>query len=814
MLNKLLNLSIPAKTFGLILALVLFFWGTIMFYFVPLIQERLLYGRREALMHVAHSVHSLLDEYVQRVRDGELTLEDAQERAKQRIRHIRYGRDGYFWIRSDDALDLRLIMHPFITELEDALPDNPMYYCVTRIQYGINGPIQYFAHEKNITWAIVEVVTKTGDGFVSYNWPRPHSEGMDEEGWHLKESYALLFEPWGWILGTGLYIDDIQAEMRVLRTEVISFSLIILLLILPATLLASVVFTRSLGILADYADKVSAGDLNARVTGRFYGEARRLMQAITEMVTSLKSALTHAENSRLDAQRLAEAAELASERLAVTLRSIGDGVIAADTEGQVLFLNKAAEELTGWSQSEAQGRLLPEVLQVRDDRFGEVEDMVRGVLANGIVRQLGDTGHLVSRDGKQRIITSNAAPIRDRESRVIGVVLAFRDETEKQRLQDEALKAEKLESLGVLAGGIAHDFNNTLTAILGNITSARLSLAEPDKAERKLREAENATYRGKGLTQQMLTFAKGGTPIRKILPLGELARESSEFALRGTNAKCVFELPDDLWPVHADPDQISRVIHNLALNAHHAMPQGGLVTVTGANIDAPKLPEAIHDAGPFTRISVTDQGHGISPEHLTKIFDPYFTTKARGSGLGLASSYSIIKRHGGVITVESVPGQSTTFHVFLPAVPTASPTPRAAEKDDPDRPGGRILVMDDDVMILDISMDLMEHLGHTAVSVQDGEEAVARYKQAMLEGLPFDAVIMDLTIPGGMGGKEAVREILKLDPAAKIVASSGYSSDPVMANFQEYGFVDSIAKPYTIQEIRKLLNKLLAQAGS
>ncbi|SMP77107.1 PAS domain S-box-containing protein [Desulfonatronum zhilinae] len=812
MLNKLLNLSIPAKTFGLILALVLVFCGMILFYFVPLMQERLLYGRKEALMHVTHSVHSLLGEYQQRVHVGELSLKEAQDRAIKQLRHIRYGRDGYLWIRSNDALDLRLVMHPFISELEDALPDNPLYYCVTRIQYGMNGPIQNFASEKNITWALVEVVTKTGDGFVSYMWPRPNSEDMTEEAWYPKESYALLFEPWGWILGTGLYIDDIQAEMRVLRVEVVTFSLLILLLVLPAALLASVVFTRSLGILADYADKVSAGDLNAKITGRFYGEARRLMQAITEMVANLKNALAQAENNRMETHRMAEAAELASERLAVILRSIGDGVIAADTEKKVLFLNKTAEELTGWSQDEARGRLLSEVFQLRNERFEEAENMVRLVLANGIIRQLDGTSRLASKDGKHRLIATNAAPLRDKESRMIGVVLAFRDETEKQRLLDEALKAEKLESLGILAGSIAHDFNNILTAILGNITSAKLSLTDADKAEHKLSEAERATYRGKALTQQMLTFAKGGTPVKDILPLAELVRESAEFALSGTNAKCVFDLPGDLWPVHADPDQVSRVVHNLVINAHHAMPQGGVVTLTGGNIDGPNLPEAISNSGPFTRISVTDQGHGISPEHLTKIFDPYFTTKDHGSGLGLASSYSIIKRHGGVVTVESAPDQGTTFHVFLPAVPTALPTSRATEEIDPDHPGGRILVMDDEVMILDVSLDLMEHLGHAAIPVQNGEQAVARYRQAMAEGTPFDVVIMDLTIPGGMGGKEAVREILKLDPAAKVVASSGYSSDPVMANFQEYGFVGSIAKPYTIQQIRRLLNKLLVEA--
>ncbi|WP_051434350.1 cache domain-containing protein [Desulfonatronum lacustre] len=814
MFIKFMNLSIPAKTFGLILALVLVFCAMILFYFLPLMQERLLYGRKEALMHVARSAHSLLDEYQQRVRAGELTLDEAQERAKRRIKHMRYGRGDYLWISDNAASMPRLLMHPTIPDLDGTEQDAPLTAEVMRMEYGFQGSVKLLPGTMaNLLLIFTEVVQTTGDGFVAYNWPKPHQTSINAER-HPKESYLLLFEPWGWILGTGLYIDDIEAEMRVLRVEMVTFSLIILFLVLPAALLASIVFTKSLGVLADYADKVSAGDLNAGVTGRFYGEARRLMQAITEMVGNLKSALAQAENSRMEAQRLAEAAELASERLAVILRSIGDGVIAADTGGKVLFLNKAAEELTGWSQDEAHGLPLSEVLQMRDDRFGQVDVLVRQLLEKGIVLQLGGTGHLVSRDGKLRLVASNAAPIRDKESRVIGVVLAFRDETEKQRLLDEALKAEKLESLGILAGGIAHDFNNTLTAILGNITSARLSLAEPDKAERKLREAESATYRGKGLTQQMLTFAKGGTPVREILPLGELARESAEFALRGTSAKCVFQLPDDLWSVHADPDQISRVIHNLALNAHHAMPQGGLVTLTGANIDAPKLPEAILDSGPFTRLSVTDQGHGISPEHLTRIFDPYFTTKTHGSGLGLASSYSIIKRHGGVITVESVPGQGTTFHVYLPAVPTASPTPRQAEKDESVPEKGRVLMMDDDVMVLDISVDLMEHLGHAAVPVQNGEEAVARYKQAMADGLPFDVVIMDLTIPGGMGGKEAVREILKLDPAAKVVASSGYSSDPVMANFQEFGFVGSIAKPYTIQQIRRLLNKLLVPSVS
>ncbi|WP_052813011.1 cache domain-containing protein [Desulfonatronum thioautotrophicum] len=768
-----------------------------------------MYARKEALMHVAHSAHSLLDEYVQRVRDGELTLEDAQERAKRRIKHMRYGRGDYLWISDNASPVPRVLMHPTIPDLDGTEQGGPLVAEAMRMEYGFRGPVKLLPGTRtNLLLTFSEVVQATGDGFVVYNWPKPDQASLNETRFP-KESYLLLFEPWGWILGTGLYIDDIQAEMRVLRVEVVTFSLLILLLVLPAALLASVVLTKSLRALADYADKVSAGDLDAGVSGHFYGEAKRLMQAITEMVANLKDALAQAENNRMEAHRMAEAAELASERLAVILRSIGDGVIAADTEKKVLFLNKTAEELTGWSQDEARGRPLSEVFQVPDERLEKAEDLIQRVLTDGGGRQ-SDGRLLVSRDGMHRLIASTAAPLRDRKSQVIGVVLAFRDETEKQRLLDEALKAEKLESLGILAGSIAHDFNNILTAILGNITSAKLSLSDPDKAEFKLSEAERATYRGKALTQQMLTFAKGGTPVRDILPLGALVRESAEFALSGTNAKCVFDLPDDLWPVHADPDQVSRVIHNLVINAHHAMPQGGLVTLTGGNIDAPNLPEAISSSGPFTRISVTDQGHGISPEHLTRIFDPYFTTKDYGAGLGLASSYSIIKRHGGVITVESVPDQGTTFHVFLPAVPTALPTSHATEKVDPDGPGGRILVMDDEVMILDVSLDLMEHLGHAAVPVQNGEQAVARYRQAMAEGTPFDVVIMDLTIPGGMGGKEAVREVLKLDPAAKVVASSGYSSDPVMANYQEYGFVGAIPKPYTIQQIRKLLNKLLA----
>ncbi len=501
--------------------------------------------------------------------------------------------------------------------------------------------------------------------------------------------------------------------------------------------------------------------------------------------------------------------ELAAEReqLSVTLRSIGDGVITTDLRGQVVMLNKVAEELCGWSQQEAMGRPLAEVFRISNERTGQsYENPVDQVLTTGHAKRLANHTVLVARDGRSYSIADSAAPIRDAESLVIGVVLVFRDVTEKKRMEEEQLKTEKLKSVGLLAGGIAHDFNNILAAILGNIDLAIHRLGSDRVAVPLLAEAEKASLRAKDLTQQLLTFAQGGSPVLRTVSIAGIIRDSALFILRGSNVDCKMDIPDDLWLVDIDPGQMSQVIQNMTLNARQVMPDGGTVVIACRN----KQGRSARSRN-WVEITITDQGPGIDPGVVDRIFDPYFSTKQGGSGLGLSICHSIITQHKGRIKVSSAPAGGTTFIIQLSASTCVVTSEQQVqlEAHGPQQEGGRILVMDDDVLVANIAREILVTLGYEPVVVKDGREAIRAYQQAMADGEKFDAVIMDLTIPGGMGGKKAVGEILALDPAAKVIVSSGYSNDPVMAFFQEHGFCAAIAKPFLINDLKAVIARVL-----
>ena len=364
-----------------------------------------------------------------------------------------------------------------------------------------------------------------------------------------------------------------------------------------------------------------------------------------------------------------------------------------------------------------------------------------------------------------------------------------------------------MESISILAGGIAHDFNNILTAILGSVNLAKVHAVD-SLVKEKLVKIEKASIQAKDLTQQLLTFSKGGAPIKKVTSLVGLIKDSTTFALRGSKVKCQFLIPKTLWPAEVDEGQIGQMISNLIINADQAMPEGGTVQVQAENVVISSDCEVPLNPGRYIQISVEDQGIGIPKQYLTKIFDPYFTTKQEGSGLGLATSYSIIKNHGGCITVESHVGTGTVFHVYLPASAKRLKTGKE-EKDTLVGGKGRILLMDDEESILEVTGEVLTYLGYEVEVARDGLEALELYKKAHTLEIPFDAVIIDLTIRGKMGGREAIQHLLKIDPSAKAIVSSGYSDDPVMANYRDYGFKGVVSKPYTIKELSEALREVL-----
>jgi PAS domain S-box-containing protein len=499
------------------------------------------------------------------------------------------------------------------------------------------------------------------------------------------------------------------------------------------------------------------------------------------------------------------------ENLSVTLRSIGDGVITTDTDGRIVLLNRAAEELTGYSHENVVGKPLTSVFSIKRRRNDQKsQSPVETVLKTGRVCGLVNHAILIASDGTERMISSSEAPIRDAQSNIVGVVLVFRDVTHQYRFEEELLKVEKLESVGILAGGIAHDFNNILTAILGNLYLARMAAAKGKDVVPKLHEAEKAAERASTLTQQLLTFAKGGAPIKEISSVGERLVVWVTFALSGSNVKCQFSVSPALWDVAIDTGQIERVVNNLIINAQQAMPEGGTIIVSAKNfVHEPH--EALPLAhGRYVKLSVQDFGCGIPEEMLDKIFDPYFTTKEKGSGLGLSASYAVIKHHNGLIKVRSRLGAGTTFDVYLPASYEKA-QPSAVGPETPLQGKGHILLMDDDPNIRDLAGAMLAEMGYSVSLCCDGTEALEIYTKHQDNGEPFDAVIMDLTVPGGMGGKEAMQRLKEMDPEIKAVVSSGYSDDPVMADYGKYGFSGVLPKPYSSvamsTTLRNIMNK-------
>ncbi|MBN2078547.1 MAG: PAS domain S-box protein [Spirochaetes bacterium] len=526
-----------------------------------------------------------------------------------------------------------------------------------------------------------------------------------------------------------------------------------------------------------------------------YSELEELNQEITLAQTSQREL-----NERLAREK---------EQLTAILKSIGDAVIATDGEGRVILMNSAAEDLTGKSQEEALGMAALELIRLPQGTLpvGDGSSPPLPLSDGNGSPFITDIPLTIQRgDGTECVVEIAGTPLRQPGGDRPGMVLAVRDITAKTKLEKEILKASKIESLGLLAGGIAHDFNNLLTAVIGNLSLLRSMLDESDRDRLAILErVEQASRRAANLTRQLLTFSRGGEPVKKRASVQDLLLDNIGFLLSGSAIKARFDIQQSLWPVEVDPDQISQVIHNLVINAMQAMHDGGELLVRADNLDAaPSLPLA---KGRYVRISFSDQGTGIPEQNLGRVFDPYFSTKPKGTGLGLSICYSILKKHGGGIDVESAEGVGSTFHIYLPAtegeaMPKTPTTPVTGTRQ------GRILVMDDEEQVRNVASALLSHLGYEVECVGDGAEAVERYRLARDEGRPFSAVILDLTVPGGMGGREAVRLLLKQDPSAVALVSTGYSGDPVMANYRDFGFSGALGKPYTLNDLASVLDEV------
>lgn len=491
-------------------------------------------------------------------------------------------------------------------------------------------------------------------------------------------------------------------------------------------------------------------------------------------------------------------------KLSSVVEASPNAVLIVNTQYMIEYVNPAFCALSGLTAEELVGRPLEALRPVLN--LGGLWDTIIAINKRGETWR-GDMW-IPEVQGERRLLDMTIFPIRGPDGEITHFAALGRDVTEQRRLQEEVMKVEKLESLGVLAGGIAHDFNNILMGILGNISLARMYQHDRHMVENVLADAERAVLRARDLTKQLLVFAKGGAPVLKPETLQDVIRDTSEFVLRGSKVRGVYELPADLWPANVDKGQFSQVIQNLVLNAVQAMPSGGTITIRGENLTLAHMQVPPLPAGRYVRITVQDEGIGIPQTYLRRIFEPYFTTKQAGSGLGLSVVYSIMRQHGGTVTVESELGKGARFYLYLPA---AESTVVEKPADQPALRTGsaRVLVMDDDMMVQQVLKGMLRHLGYQVDVVNDGEEMLEAYASALAGGEPYGVVIMDLTIPGGMGGKEAVRELKRRFPQARAIVSSGYASDPIMASYRDYGFDGVIPKPFTLEDLSQVVYEVL-----
>ncbi|HSA14943.1 MAG TPA: AAA family ATPase [Spirochaetota bacterium] len=503
--------------------------------------------------------------------------------------------------------------------------------------------------------------------------------------------------------------------------------------------------------------------------------------------------------------------EKEKEQLGTMLRSIAEGIIATDQTGRIILINARAEDLLGVRQNAVLGKMAGMVVAVYDGTANaRFDDPVAVALRSGSPVEIKSDAYLKSAEGVKTNVSVSCAPVKNAAGFVTGVVMVIQDLTDRKKMEEEMIKSSKIESLGIFAGGIAHDFNNILTSIIGNLSLLKTQAKRSGAESEIISEIEKSSVRAKDLTHQLLTFSKGGAPIKKVTSITNLIRETAEFVLSGSGIKCHFLFGDKLWNIEADEGQISQVIQNLVINARQAMDNSGQIWIRAQNYSPVRADHGFL-SGDYIRITVRDQGTGIPPEIIHRIFDPYFTTKEKGNGLGLAISYSIIKKHGGHVRVESDGKHGTTVEVFLPSTTKEVP-PDSKETDDLVLAGGRLLLMDDDEMVLKVGVRMFEKLGFEVDVARKGEEAVDMYLKAMNDKNPYVAVVMDLTVPGGMGGREAISILRKADPGVKAIVSSGYSNDPVMAHFGEFGFDGIIVKPYRIRELKMALYAVLKSA--
>ncbi len=525
-------------------------------------------------------------------------------------------------------------------------------------------------------------------------------------------------------------------------------------------------------------------------------------------VTSEKSN----EEERLAAQR---ALETEKEYLSVTLKSIGEGVISTDTKGRIMLMNNAAEDLTGWTRDEAWSKNLNTVLNLIDQNSNRhITISAQEIIETEADKELSKESKpdkqslLLSKNGQKYITKIDVSTIKNKKEEPVGLIVVFTDITDKLKIENELLKIQKMESISTLAGGIAHDFNNILTSLMNNLTLTRMGLNQDETADRRLNEAEIACRRGHELVKQLLYMSKETPPDIKPTALDKLVKEVALFSLRGSNCECFFDIQDNLAVIEADESQMHQLIGNLVINAMQAMPEGGAIDIVMENVLIRGNSKVPLPQGNYVKMLVKDSGCGMSDEQIERIYDPFYTTKKEGAGLGLTSCYSIVHKHNGFIKVDSIEGFGSTFAVYLPVSLDQTPEKEEVKKETEFHDSGRVLIMDDEPQIIEGLTKLLQKIGYSVTAAKNSKQAIDHYQESLENNDRFEFIILDLTIKGECGGKEVIRKIREIDSHVKAIVSSGYSSDTHGNHFSEYGFQQALNKPYTFEQLIAVIKKI------
>jgi len=483
----------------------------------------------------------------------------------------------------------------------------------------------------------------------------------------------------------------------------------------------------------------------------------------------------------------------------ITISSIADAIITTDNNGLITNINPEAQKLTGWNEKQAIGRDLITVLKIQKD---QTDISIHMRKENNYI--------IIGKDGSKIPIYKSAAPIYDDNGNVFGFVIVFNDISSRKKAEQEEITEKKLNSMRNLANRIAHDFNDQLTVVMGNISLSQLSGNNKTIQKARLREAELACNRVKNLTDELLAFSKTGSVSKVRLSAKDIIEKAANSAVQRSNVSNKFNIHPDLWPVEGDPELLKTAIGQIVKNADQSMPEGGTITINAKNVILNEYVDDDCDPGKYVLVSIEDEGIGIPEEHITYIFDPYFSTKQKGSGFGLSSAYAIIKNHNGYINASSKPGEGTKINILLPASWLNEETIKNGSQSYlSDLSMSKILIMDDDISVRNVIGEMLSHLGCSVDYASDGSEAIDLFKTSIDNGKGYDAVILDLVVSEGMGGFEAARQLLSAYPKAKIIISSGYSNDPVMSSYQRYGFKGMVTKPYNLNTLERVVKKVV-----